>query len=122
MKHAVWTDVTTEAVPEADRPVLSYNTPLPFQSQVRLYHRLTSLSSATTHPFPFIKETKITVTILKKCTGTTTKRFTVRKLKKINVLGNVKNSGIKLLREKLYTNPQVFRHPPWNGSGWVGRD
>jgi hypothetical protein len=35
LKDAVWTDVTTEAVvPQADRPVFNYNTPLPFQGQV----------------------------------------------------------------------------------------
>lgn len=33
LKDAVWTEVTTEAVPEAARPVFSYNTPLPFHDQ-----------------------------------------------------------------------------------------
>jgi len=38
LKDAVWTEVTTEVVPEADRPQFSYNTPLPFQSQVPIPH------------------------------------------------------------------------------------
>ncbi len=38
LKDAVWTEVTTEVVPEADRPQFSYNTPLPFQNQVSIPH------------------------------------------------------------------------------------